>query len=119
MTIERKRIKEKSEEVDLLQMLQGYSIEEVILFLQELNQSHAEDMLLYDKKVVFEGIPVDWYGAMEWQLVTYRWETDEELAKREAKSKKAKETRDRTKKPQVEDPDYELYKKLKRKYEDK
>ena len=119
--MERKRINETYEVIDIEDLFEDKTLDEVHLFIQSLSNKYERDIMQHDKLVKFRYEP-EYEGPGTFMLDTYRWETEEEFTKREEKSRKAKEARAKKaaeSKPKKADPDFALYQKLKKKFESK
>lgn len=125
--MERKRVVEKSEYISLLDMLDGKSLEEAQTYINGLYSKYEREMIAEDKLVKIEYNRGYYDEPGDWYVVVYRWETDEELAKREAKALKAKEKAKQKalakkeaaqlKKKSQLDVEFQLYQELKKKFE--
>jgi len=105
--LERKQVLERSDLFDIDDLFHNKTPEQVIMELMTIQSKHERDILLYDKQVVFEVDRPD-YDSMELHLNTYRWESDEELKKRQdAFDRRAAKARERAAKERA------LYEQLK------
>ena len=90
--MERIRILESSKFLDL--DIDGMNIEDVVTHFKNIADSYEKDIMMYDKLVTIERTGYHDDGREpEWDVVVYRWETDWELAKREAQDLKKQEIR--------------------------
>jgi hypothetical protein len=120
--LERKRILEDSQLFDIDRLLDGNTIEQVIMELQSVQSTYERDIMMYDKLVEFEIVRPD-YEITDLYLRVYRWESDEELKKRQdAADRREAKARERaankqTKAEKEAAEERALYEKLKQKFE--
>lgn len=113
--MERLRVVENKESIDILEMIDGKTPDEVALEFQRLTNHYERDVLSLDKLVKFD-VEYD-YDDFNAYIVTFRWETDEEFGKRKAKADKARETRAKHKAAK-DAADYATYQKLRARFEE-
>ena len=116
MSKERKRVLDRRDEVYFSDLLDGRTIEDVILELQSMLRRYEEEIFTHDKEVKFETEHYGYDGGMQLYVRVMRWESD-----REYEARMAKEQKERAKKRAVaqakKDKEYAEYERLKKKFE--
>ena len=108
---DRKRVLEKKELLDIYDMFDNKTIDQVQLKVSALASSHERDILMHDCHVNFSVEYYGYDGGRELYLNTWRWENDEEYNKRKAKEDKAKEKARKIREAKKEKARNELFKK--------
>ncbi len=123
----KKRVFDRNDHVDIVDLFDGRSLDDVILDLQSMLHRYEEEIFTHDKEVKFETEYYGHDGGIEVYVRVDRWETDTEyhrrLAKETAAKEKARQARE-TKKAKAlatalatEAEERELFEKLKKKFE--
>ncbi len=113
--------------IDIEDLLNGKTVDEVLEEFQTIFRRHEKEIIQYDYDVRFQVERYGYDGGMEFVIETKRWETDEEYQsrlkaekaqqekfKQNAKKRKAKAL---AKALETEADERALYKKLKSKFE--
>lgn len=109
MTTQRKMKLDRQDWVDLYDLLDNLSIDEVQFKLSALAAKYAPEVLGKGYEVKFN--VRQYYDELTITLDVYRPETDAEVAKREAKAKKARDTARQRREAEKEKARAKLYKK--------
>ena len=88
---DRKRVLKSREPIDLFDLFDRKTLDEIQLDMSTLAAAHEKDILLHDCYVNFSVEYYGYDGGREVYLNTWRWENDDEYNKRKAKEEKAKE----------------------------
>ena len=96
----KKRVLDRRDRVDISDLFDGRTFDDVILDLQSMLHDYEEEIFTRDKEVKFETEYYGYDGGMELYVRVMRWENDKEYAKRldreaaaKEKARKAKETK--------------------------
>ena len=96
----KKRVLDRRDRVDISDLFDGRTFDDVILDLQSMLHDYEEEIFTHDKEVRFETEYYGYDGGMELYVRVMRWENDKEYAKRldreaaaKEKARKAKETK--------------------------
>ena len=111
MMNDRKRVLDKKELLDIYDMFNNKTLDQVQIELACIATAYNRDILLNDCHVNFS---VDYYGydgGIELYLNTWRWENDEEYNKRKEKEEKAREKSRKIREAKKEKARNELFKK--------
>ena len=108
MATERKMKLDRQDWVDIYDLLDGNSIEETSLKLSALADKYAPEVM--GKGYTVEFNINHYYDDFSVTLDVYRPETDDEVAKREAKAKRARETAKKKREAEKEKAREKLYK---------
>ncbi len=123
----KKRVLDRRDHVDIVDLFDRRSLDDVILDLQSMLHRYEEEIFTHDKEVKFETEYYGYDGGLEVYVRVDRWETDTEYHRRrdkeEAAKEKARKARE-TKKAKAlatalatEQEERELFEKLKKKFE--
>ncbi len=123
----KKRVLDRRDHVDIVDLFDRRSLDDVILDLQSMLHRYEEEIFTHDKEVKFETEYYGYDGGLEVYVRVDRWETDTEDHRRrdkeEAAKEKARKARE-TKKAKAlatalatEQEERELFEKLKKKFE--
>lgn len=123
----KKRVLDRRDHVDIVDLFDRRSLDDVILDLQSMLHRYEEEIFTHDKEVKFETEYYGHDGGIEVYVRVDRWETDTEYHRRrnkeEAAKEKARQARE-TKKAKAlatalatEAEERELFEKLKKKFE--
>lgn len=123
----KKRVLDRRDHLDIVDLFDRRSLDDVILDLQSMLHRYEEEIFTHDKEVKFETEYYGYDGGLEVYVRVDRWETDTEyhrrLAKETAAKEKARQARE-TKKARAlatalatEAEERELFEKLKKKFE--
>lgn len=123
----KKRVLDRNDHVDIVDLFDGRSLDDVIIDLQSMLHRYEEEIFTHDKQVKFETEHYGYDGGLELYVRVERWETDKEYAKRrdqeaaaKEKARKARETKKSRALAQAltsEAEERALLEKLKQKYE--
>lgn len=118
----KKRVLDRQDQVFIDDLLDGRTIDDVILELQSMLHRYEEEIFTHDKEVKFETDHYGYDGGIELYVRVMRWETDKEYSKRQAAKDKAAKAR-ATKKAKAlaqalttEQEEQELLARLQKKY---
>ena len=87
----KKRVLDRRDQVFIDDLLDGRTINDVILELQSMLHRYEEEIFTRDKEVRFETDHYGYDGGIELYVCVQRWETDKEYAKRREREAAAKE----------------------------
>lgn len=87
----KKRVLDRRDEVNINDLFDGRSIDDVIIILQGMLRRYEKEIFTHDKEMQFETEYCGYDGGTNLYVRVQRWETDKEYAKREAKETAAKE----------------------------
>ena len=87
----KKRVLDRRDQVFIDDLLDGRTIDDVILDLQSMLRDYEEEIFTRDKEVRFETEYYGYDGGMNLYVRVMRWETDREYAKRSEREAAAKE----------------------------
>lgn len=112
----KKRVLDRRDQIFINDLLDGRSIDDVIIELQSMLHRYEEEIFTHDKEVRFETEHYGYDGGVELYVRVTRWESD-----REYEARMAKEQKERAKKRAVaqakKDKEYAEYERLKKKFE--
>ena len=87
----KKRVLDRRDQIDIFDLFDGRSIDDVIIDLQNRLHDYEEEIFTHDKEVKFDVDHYGYDGGLELYVQVMRWETEKEYAKRTDKEKAAKE----------------------------
>ena len=87
----KKRVLDRRDQIDIVDLFDGRSLDDVILDLQSRLHAYEEEIFTHDKEMKFEVEHYGYDGGMELYVRVQRWETDKEYDRRVAKEWAAKE----------------------------
>lgn len=123
----KKRVLDRRDPVDISDLFDGRSLDDVILDLQSMLHRYEEEIFTHDKEVKFETEYYGYDGGITLCARVMRWETDKEYNKRREREQAAKDKAAKaraTKKAKAlaqalttEQEERALFEKLKKKFE--
>ena len=87
----KKRVLDRRDHVDIVDLFDQRSLDDVILDLQSMLHDYEEEIFTHDKEMKFEVEHYGYDGGQELYVRVQRWETDKEYAKRQGQEAAAKE----------------------------